>query len=68
MVVDAKYKAEKPAGFPNTDLSRLLGYCAAIGLGQGHLIYAAGVEGGHTYTIPIGQTGSTVMLRASYRT
>jgi 5-methylcytosine-specific restriction enzyme subunit McrC len=26
-VVDAKYKAEKPSGYPNADLYQLLAYC-----------------------------------------
>jgi 5-methylcytosine-specific restriction enzyme subunit McrC len=43
-VVDAKYKAEKPAGYPNADLYQLLAYCTVLGLGSGHLIYAKGNE------------------------
>lgn len=43
-VVDAKYKAEKPAGYPNADLYQMLAYCTAIGLTEGHLIYAKGNE------------------------
>lgn len=43
-VVDAKYKAEKPAGYPNADLYQLLAYCTVLGLRQGHLIYAKGNE------------------------
>lgn len=41
-VVDAKYKAEAPAGYPNADLYQLLAYCTALGLPRGHLVYAAG--------------------------
>jgi 5-methylcytosine-specific restriction enzyme subunit McrC len=41
-VVDAKYKAETPAGYPNADLYQLLAYCTALGLSRGHLVYAAG--------------------------
>jgi len=41
-VIDAKYKAEKPAGYPNTDLYQLLAYCTVLGLHTGHLIYAKG--------------------------
>jgi 5-methylcytosine-specific restriction enzyme subunit McrC len=41
-VVDAKYKAEKPAGYPNADLYQLLAYCTVLGLDQGHLVYAKG--------------------------
>jgi 5-methylcytosine-specific restriction enzyme subunit McrC len=43
-VVDAKYKAEKPAGFPDADLYQMLAYCTALGLREGHLIYARGNE------------------------
>ena len=41
-VIDAKYKAEKPAGYPNADLYQLLAYCTIFGLPVGHLIYARG--------------------------
>lgn len=41
-VADAKYKAEKPAGFPDADLYQMLAYCTALGLPEGHLIYAKG--------------------------
>lgn len=44
LVVDAKYKAEKPAGFPQADLYQLLAYCTVLGLRDGHLIYARGEE------------------------
>lgn len=44
IVVDAKYKAEKPDGFPNADLYQLLAYCTVLGLAEGHLVYAAGNE------------------------
>jgi 5-methylcytosine-specific restriction enzyme subunit McrC len=43
-VVDAKYKAEKPAGYPNADLYQLLAYCTVLGLARGHLVYAKGNE------------------------
>jgi 5-methylcytosine-specific restriction enzyme subunit McrC len=43
-VVDAKYKAEKPAGYPNADLYQLLAYCTVLGLRHGHLVYAKGNE------------------------
>src|SRR5215212_10140841 len=42
IVADAKYKAEKPAGFPQADLYQLLAYCTVLGLHEGHLIYANG--------------------------
>jgi 5-methylcytosine-specific restriction enzyme subunit McrC len=44
VVVDAKYKAEKPAGFPQADLYQLLAYCTVLGLSEGHLVYARGSE------------------------
>ena len=44
VVVDAKYKAEKPAGFPQADLYQLLAYCTVLGLPDGHLVYAKGEE------------------------
>lgn len=51
-VVDAKYKAEKPAGFPNADVYQLLAYCTALGLTEGHLVYAKGNEPIVTHQIP----------------
>jgi len=41
-VADAKYKVEKPAGFPDADLYQMLAYCTALGLADGHLVYAKG--------------------------
>ncbi|MFI0410438.1 hypothetical protein [Actinomadura sp. 3N508] len=41
-VADAKYKAEKPEGFPDADLYQMLAYCTALRLPDGHLIYAKG--------------------------
>ncbi|OBG41514.1 McrC family protein [Mycobacterium sp. E3198] len=43
-VVDAKYKAERPEGFPNADLYQMLAYCTVLGLTEGHLVYAKGNE------------------------
>lgn len=43
-VIDAKYKAEKPAGFPDADLYQMLAYCTALDLPEGHLVYAKGNE------------------------
>jgi 5-methylcytosine-specific restriction enzyme subunit McrC len=43
-IIDAKYKAEKPAGYPNADLYQLLAYCTVLGLPNGHLVYAKGNE------------------------
>ncbi|GAA3477782.1 McrC family protein [Streptomyces yanii] len=41
-VADAKYKAEKRGGFPDADLYQMLAYCTALGLDEGHLVYAKG--------------------------
>ncbi|MFF3963019.1 McrC family protein [Streptomyces griseorubiginosus] len=41
-VVDAKYKAQKREGFPDADLYQMLAYCTALGLREGHLVYAKG--------------------------
>lgn len=41
-VVDAKYKAERPDGYPDADLYQMLAYCTALGLTDGHLVYAKG--------------------------
>ena len=50
-VFDAKYKAEKPAGFPNADVYQMLAYCVRHELSTGHLIYAAGNDVPARYTI-----------------
>lgn len=41
-VVDAKYKVERPNGYPDADLYQILAYCTVLGLSEGHLIYAKG--------------------------
>jgi len=41
-VVDAKYKQEKPGGYPDADLYQMLAYCTALQLPRGHLVYARG--------------------------
>lgn len=51
VVVDAKYKAEKPSGFPQADLYQMLAYCTVLGLPQGHLIYAKGNENARTHVV-----------------
>lgn len=51
VVVDAKYKAEKPSGFPHADLYQLLAYCTVMGLSEGHLVYAAGNESALVHAI-----------------
>lgn len=50
-VVDAKYKAEKPYGFPNADLYQMLAYCTVLRLPVGHLVYAKGNEPVSTHSI-----------------
>lgn len=50
-VVDAKYKAEKPSGFPYVDLYQLLAYCTATKLKVGHLIYAEGGDIDHDVVV-----------------
>ena len=50
-VVDAKYKAEKPTGYPNADLYQLLAYCTILGLANGHLVYAKGNEEPARYVV-----------------
>ena len=50
-VVDAKYKAEKPSGFPNADLYQMLAYCTVLGLPEGHLVYAKGNEAVATHAV-----------------
>lgn len=42
VVADAKYKKESRGGFPDADLYQMLAYCTALGLDQGHLVYAKG--------------------------
>lgn len=44
VVVDAKYKAERPSGFPQADLYQLLAYCTVLDVADGHLVYAKGQE------------------------
>ena len=50
-VIDAKYKAEAPSGFPYADLYQLLAYCTATKLAVGHLIYAEGGTGDHDVVV-----------------
>lgn len=51
IVLDAKYKAEKPAGFPQADLYQLLAYCTVLGLPDGHLVYAQGGDAATVHKI-----------------
>ncbi|MDG9689544.1 restriction endonuclease [Streptomyces sp. DH17] len=41
-VADAKYKAERRSGYSDADLYQMLAYCTALGLEEGHLVYAKG--------------------------
>jgi len=50
-VIDAKYKAEKPSGYPNADLYQMLAYCTVLSLPIGHLVYAAGNEEPARHTV-----------------
>ena len=59
IVADAKYKAEKPAGFPQADLYQLLAYCTVLGLDEGHLVYAKGEEEPRVHEV----VGSPVTIR-----
>lgn len=61
-VFDAKYKAEKPSGFPNADIFQMIVYCIRLGLDTGHLIYAAGNEVPARYEIR--NAGVTVVCHA----
>jgi 5-methylcytosine-specific restriction enzyme subunit McrC len=60
VVADAKYKAEKPSGFPQADLYQLLAYCTVLRLPIGHLIYAKGQEEARNHHV----SGSRVQLVA----
>ncbi|MFF9456430.1 McrC family protein [Streptomyces flaveolus] len=44
-VADAKYKVERPGGYADADLYQMLAYCTALGLDEGHLVYAKGNAG-----------------------
>ncbi|MEW2481728.1 restriction endonuclease [Mycobacterium sp. NPDC049093] len=62
VVVDAKYKAERPDGFPNADLYQMLAYCTVLGLDDGHLVYAKGNEPVATHTVQ--HSGVTIHCHA----
>lgn len=40
--IDVKYKVEKHGQYRNADLYQIAAYCRRFGLGEGHLVYAAG--------------------------
>jgi len=50
-VIDAKYKALRPAAYPHADLYQMLAYCTVLGLRLGRLVYAAGEEQPLRHTI-----------------
>lgn len=60
IVADAKYKAEKPSGFPQVDLYQMLAYCTVLGLDVGHLVYAKGEEQATVHRVQ----GSTITIVA----
>jgi 5-methylcytosine-specific restriction enzyme subunit McrC len=41
-VLDAKYKLVRDADRPHADLYQMLAYCTALGVPDGHLVYASG--------------------------
>ncbi|PRY35112.1 McrC family protein [Umezawaea tangerina] len=48
-VLDAKYKRVQDNDRPHADLYQMLAYCTALGVPEGHLIYASGdIPGSHT--------------------
>jgi 5-methylcytosine-specific restriction enzyme subunit McrC len=61
-VIDAKYKAEKPSGYPNADLYQLLAYCTVLNLPRGHLVYAKGNEDAAHHVIR--QSGTEIICHA----
>jgi 5-methylcytosine-specific restriction enzyme subunit McrC len=61
-VVDAKYKAEKPSGYPNADLYQLLAYCTVLNLPRGHLVYVKGNEDAAHHVIR--QSGTEIICHA----
>ena len=50
-VVDAKYKAESPGGFPQADMYQAFAYATAYRLRAAHLIYAEGNEVARDWTV-----------------
>jgi 5-methylcytosine-specific restriction enzyme subunit McrC len=61
-VIDAKYKAEKPSGYPSADLYQLLAYCTVLSLPRGHLVYAKGNEDAARHLIR--QSGTEIICHA----
>ncbi|MGV9680872.1 McrC family protein [Nocardia sp. NPDC003482] len=61
-VVDVKYKAQRINKFPEADLYQMLAYCSALGLKEGHLVYAKGNESPRVHEI--NNCGITVYCHA----
>lgn len=61
-VFDAKYKAEKPEGYPNADLYQALAYAVRLRLPSAHLVYAKGSAAPARYEIA--ELGKTVFAHA----
>jgi len=61
-VFDAKYKSEKPAGYPNADIYQMLAYCIHHGVPTGHLIYAAGND--HPARYEVSEANVTIFCHA----
>jgi 5-methylcytosine-specific restriction enzyme subunit McrC len=51
VAADAKYKVQRPSGFPNADLYQMLAYCTVLGLDDGHLVYAKGADVERSYRV-----------------
>jgi len=61
-VLDAKYKAERPSGFPNADVYQALAYATALGLDEAHLVYAKGSAEAQSFTVM--GTGTVITAHA----
>ncbi|WP_174184820.1 McrC family protein [Nocardia barduliensis] len=75
-VLDAKYKRVEDNERPNTDLYQMLAYCTALGVPEGHLVYASGDarssctvrEAGtklHTWVFDLSQPTDRIVEQAS---
>jgi len=51
VVVDAKYTAEKPTGFPKCRSLPDAGYCTVLCISDGHLVYAEGNADKASHTV-----------------
>lgn len=50
-VLDAKYKAERPSGYPDADLYQALAYATSLGLTDAHLVYARGNDAHRSHVV-----------------